>query len=434
MNIGLISPKRGQLIENKEFDEFFWSSYELSTRAEIIYRWPELGLLTLASLMPKEYNIRYIDDAIEHIDYDEPFDIVGITALTPKAHRAYEIAQEFRARGVCVIMGGPHASVMVEETLQHVDVVFIGEAQNSWGAFIDDYLSDKVKRTYGTLNNLARMEDSPIPRYDLLNVENYRIIPIETTRGCPHDCEFCSSTRLWGNKYRKKSLKQVLDEIAVIKKVAPRKYLFFVDDNMFVDREYSSALLESIIPFNVRWFTQTDISIADDDSFLDLMYRAGCREVLIGFETLSPQNMQMVDNKNWKLKQLGKYGWAIQKIQSHGIAIYGSFILGMDHDDETVFPTLRDFIVKTNLLGFQILIMTPIPGTRLYQRLSNEDRLLTGKNWGNYSTYQLNFKLKQMSQETFEKGIIWLFKELYNDNEFKRRRNHHIKLIRSLSN
>lgn len=432
MKVGLISPKRGRLVAHKELEEFFWSSYELSTRAEVIYKWPELGLLTLAGLMPEDYEVKYIEDEIEAIDFDEHFDLVAVTALTPKATRSYEIVKEFRKRGIFVIMGGPHASVLPEEAMKYVDSVFVGEAQILWDEFIKDFTSGSPKPIYHANGEYANMEESPVPRYDLLNVDYYKVIPIETTRGCPHDCEFCSSTRLWGRRYRRKSVSQVLREIEEIKKVAPRKYLFFVDDNMFVSRKFSYNLLEAMASLNIRWFTQTDISIAEDEKLLDLLYRAGCREVLIGFETLSRENLRTVDSDQWKVRQLHKYPWAIEKIQSKGVSIYGSFILGMDYDDENVFRHVRDFITETNLLGFQILIMTPVPGTRVRERLGEENRLLKQRNWGNYSTYQLLYKLKLMTKETFENGMLWLFKELYSKEAFYRRKKHYMKLVRNL--
>jgi radical SAM superfamily enzyme YgiQ (UPF0313 family) len=432
MKVGLVSPKRGELIEHKELAEFFRSSRELSARAEIIYKWPELGLLTLAALMPRDYQVKYIDEEIETIDFDEHFDLIGITALTPKAARAYEIAEEFRRRGVFVIMGGPHASVLPGEAKKFVDSVFVGEAQNLWNRFMKDFNRGNPRPVYDTNGGYADMKKSPVPRYDLLNVNSYKVIPIETTRGCPHDCEFCSSTRLWGRRYRSKSIGQVLTEVEEIKRTAPRKFLFFVDDNMFVKRRFSCDLLKELVPQRVRWFTQSDISIARDDKLLDLMYQAGCREVLVGFETLSKKNLQDVDSDHWKIKQLDKYPRAIEKIQSYGISIYGSFVLGMDNDDETVFKQLRDFILETKLMGFQILTLTPIPGTRVYRRLQKENRLLPGRNWGNYSTYQINYKLKKMTKETMENGILWLFKELYHEEAFEKRKKHFLEILRNL--
>ncbi|MCP5054096.1 MAG: radical SAM protein, partial [bacterium] len=199
-----------------------------------------------------------IDEEIETIDFDEFFDLIGITALTPKAARAYEIAEEFRRRGVYVIMGGPHASVLPREAQKFVDSVFVGEAQLLWDRFMKDFKQGNPRPLYDTKGVFADMKKSPVPRYDLLNIGCYRVVPIETTRGCPHDCEFCSSTRLWGRFYRSKSVRQVLTEVKEIKRVAPRKFLFFVDDNMFVKRNFSYDLLNALVPLKVRWFTQTD--------------------------------------------------------------------------------------------------------------------------------------------------------------------------------
>ena len=433
MKIGLISPKRGQLIRNEELADFFGSSTELKTRTNIIYRWPELGLLTLAGLIPKDKDIRYIDEEIEPINFDEHFDLVAITALTPKASRAYEVADEFRKRGVYVVMGGPHASVMPEEASAHVDSVFVGEAQILWDKFMSDFKGGSTQKIYSSKGRLTDMHTVKTPRYDLLDANQYKIIPIETTRGCPHDCEFCSSTRLWGKTYRKKTIEQVMAEIDTIQQTTPGKYLFFVDDNMFVNRNYSYRLLECLKQKGkLRWFTQTDISIADDEKLLKDMFKAGCREVLIGFETLAKKNMKDVDSKQWKLKRLAKYPEAIEIIQSKGISIYGSFILGLDHDTEEVFENVRDFIFETKLIGFQILILTPIPGTRVRERLIKEDRITNINDWSRYSTYQLNHRLNHMSKQTFEKGMVRLFKEVYSDESFHRRKKHYKNLLKQL--
>ena len=433
MKVALVSPARGKLFEHPGLSEFFESSRELSTRAQIIYNWPELGLLTLGGLLSPEDEVRYLDDRNEQINFDERFDLVALTALTPKASRAYAIAEEFRRRGAYVIMGGPHATALPEEASRHVDSVFAGEAQVLWDEFLADFKAGRPRSIYARPGVFADMSRSPVPRYDLINPDYYRVIPIETTRGCPHDCDFCASTSLWGRSFRRKPVAQVLEEIRTIKKVAPRKYLFFVDDNMFVTRKFAYELLEAMIPCKVRWFTQTDIAIADDDRLLDLMYRAGCREVLIGFESVSPDTLATVDSDGWKSRQLGKYPRAIEKIQEHGIAIYGSFILGFDTDGPEVFEQVRDFITRTNLLGFQILILTPIPGTRAYERLAQEGRLREGRTWADYSTYQLNFTPKNMSREDFEERMLWLYRELYHDQAFERRKFHHLKLLGNLT-
>ncbi|RJQ65551.1 MAG: radical SAM protein [Desulfobacteraceae bacterium] len=383
-------------------------------------------------MMPSHYEIKYLDDGKEHINYAGEYDLVAITALTPKASRAFEIADEFRKRGKYVVMGGPHASVLPEDAARHADSVFVGEAQFSWNDFIEDFMQGHPKPVYNGAGRYAAMTESPVPRYDLLNMENYKIIPVETTRGCPHDCEFCSSTKLWGRSYRRKNVAQVIREIEEVKRYANNKFLFFVDDNMFVQREFSYELLKAIRKYKLRWFAQSDISVSDDDKLLDLIYQAGCRELLIGFETISPDNLKTLDSSQWKLKQLARYPSAIEKIQAEGISIYGSFILGLDHDDESVFQRTRDFIINTNLLGFQILVMTPIPGTRVHERLKKENRLYPVKDWGTYSTYQLNYELKKMSRDTFEKGMLWLFRELYSEEAFNKRKMHYLKLIRNL--
>jgi radical SAM superfamily enzyme YgiQ (UPF0313 family) len=263
-------------------------------------------LLTIAAQCPPEFEIEIVDEEVKDIPFDVDVDLVGITALTPKAERAYEIADRFRHRDIYTVMGGPHASVMPEEAGQRVDTVFVGESEETWPRFLQDLSAGRTGRRY-TAPKMIDLNLSPVPRYDLIDAKHYKVVPLETSRGCPHDCEFCSSTRLFGRHYRTKAIDRVLKEVEALKAHAPRKFVFFVDDNMFVNRKRSYTLLEALIPYRLRWFVQTDISIAHDDKLLSLMMQAGCREVLIGFETISADNLRQVNSNDWKLNQSEKY-------------------------------------------------------------------------------------------------------------------------------
>jgi radical SAM superfamily enzyme YgiQ (UPF0313 family) len=433
VRILLISPKRGRLFSDPELEKVFYSSEECRSRARIIYRWPELGLITIAALCPPEFEIQLVDEEVTPVPFDADVDLVAITALTPKAERAYQIAEAFRARGIHTAMGGPHASVMPQEAQGRVDTVFVGEAEDTWPLFLEDLAAGRPARRY-TAPRLTDLTRSPAPRFDLIQAEHYKALPLETTRGCPHDCEFCSSTRLFGRRYRMKGVDQVLKEVETLKSHAPRKFLFFVDDNMFVNRKRSYELLEALIPYRIRWFVQTDISIAFDPKLLSLIAQAGCKEVLIGFESLSPENLRQVNKDDWKLRHLENYPEAIERIQGSGIAIYGSFVLGLDHDDQGVFARVRDFVEATHLMGFQILFQTPIPGTRVAQRMEQEGRLLPHNgNWGRFSTYQVHFRPARMSKEELEAGMRWLFNQVYSAEAFKRRKAYYVGIMRRLA-
>jgi radical SAM superfamily enzyme YgiQ (UPF0313 family) len=428
MKIGLVAAKGNDLFNNRELDDFVNQSPWLKDEIKMSFTFPELSLLIIAALTDSsEAEFFYMDEKFDEVDYAQKFDLIVLTALSSKAAHAYRMAAEFRKRGVYTVMGGPHASVMPDEARSFVDTVIIGEAENSWKEFLNDFKAGNPKPFYDGKKKMTDLKLSPIPRYDLLKNEAYRNIPIQTTRGCPHDCEFCSNSVLFGKTYRSKSIEQVLEEIKAIKKnpVLRHKFLFFVDDNMFANKKYSKSLLRAIIgeKMRLRWITQTDISIAEDEELLDLMFQAGCKVVLIGFESLSKNNLEKIDI--WKRKQVENYSAYARKIQSHGISIRGSFIVGLDNDTGTVFQETVSFITE-NQIHPQIVILTPIPGTRLYARLKRENRLLPEPFWDQLSPYRVCFEPKLLSKKELADGFAWMIKKLFSEEVVKERKRHYM--------
>lgn len=374
LRLALISPKGTTFGKNPEFQELISNSVNLSKWKNIFTGFSP-GLLVVASLTPNSWEIELIDENMEPLDFSKAYDLVGITAMTQQANRAYEIAGIFKERGIKTVIGGIHATVMPQEVKEHADSVVIGEAENLWPQVIGDFSQNNLQPFYCAKAE-TDLSKSPFPRYDLLKDKFYNTIWIQTTRGCPHDCEFCAATRIFGRKYRRKTIRQVIDEIRYVRDNYKKSRIAFADDNLFVDRRFSKLFLNEIIPLKIRYHAQSDVSIADDDELLELLVKSGCSFLLIGFESVSEDSLRGVDRSDWKLNRVKTYSTSIKKIQSKGIGILGAFIVGLDNDDKTIFSQLIDFVVKHNLFETQVTISTPLPGTRLRDRLEREGRLL----------------------------------------------------------
>jgi radical SAM superfamily enzyme YgiQ (UPF0313 family) len=420
LNIVLISPKGEFLCKNPDFADFMTKSREMRT---ILHFWNGIGvaLPTIAALTPGEHDVEIIDENREEIDFDSPVDIVGITAMTQQANRAYEIALEFRKRGRYVAIGGIHASVKSDEVKKHADSVFIGEAEHSWPCFISDFLEGSPRGIYDQKDFPGvDITASPLPRYDLLGKYKYPVIYVQTTRGCPHDCEFCVASNIYGKEYKHKEVSQVLEEIREVKKYWKLAQVGFADDNMFVNRRFSQALVQAFKGLNFSWFAVCDISVANSEKFLADLHASGCRTLLIGFESVIEENVQSLNTDHWKSKRFGRYAEYIEKIQRHGIGVYGSFILGFDGDNEETVEKTIDFINTHNLLGAQITILTPFPGSRLRDRLEREDRILHS-DWKWYTVWNAVIRHPKFTPEQLESNLLKIYRAIYNEDSNKRR-------------
>ena len=430
MRIALISPKGNFLSRNPEFIDFWSNSREMST-----YRsyWSGVSsaLLIVAALTPRSFEIKFIDENIEEIDFSEEYDLVGITAMTQQAVRAYKIADEFRQKGIRVVIGGIHATILPEEAKHHANSVVIGEAEYVWPQLIDDLKKNRLSQFYKS-DKMVDLKDSPIPRYDLIKGKNYKVIWIQATRGCPHDCEFCATSTVYGKKYRNKSIEQVVGEVKFIKRNFGDIQIGFGDDNMFVNRHTSMSLLKAIAPLNIRWFTQSDISVAEDSKLLDALRKSGRMVLFIGFESVSREALEGIDAHKWKLRQLDKYSEYINKIQTHGIGVMGAFIVGFDNDDVTSFKKLSNFIIDNNLYAAQITILTPLPGTRLRKKMEKENRLFPA-GWENYTCLNANFAPRKMTPEQLEAGLLKIYKDVFNKSVYLQKMKYFKEIYRTLT-
>ena len=411
MKIALVSPRSAFLGKNDKFNSFLKQSPEME-----FYRqyWSGLGsgLLVVGALTGNGIEIELIDENIEDIDFNRGYDLVAVTAMTQQAIRAYEIARRFRERNSKVVLGGIHASVLPDEAKLHVDSVVVGEAENLWPIVLDDFTHHRLSPVYVSQREVD-LKTSPIPKYELLETKPYKIVWVQATRGCPHDCSFCCASRVYGPKYRHKSIDQVIGEIKKIRGIKKHAVIGFADDNLLCDKEYSRHLLEKATDLRIRWIGQSDISIAYDNRLLKLIKKSGCVALFIGFESIVEDNLRGLDSCNWKLKHLKDYVASIRKIQSNGIGIIGTFIAGFDNDDTSVFNRLANFIIDNRLAGAQIAALTPFPHTRLREILLKEDRVLDTP-WDNYTFYDANIKPRKMSPQELEAGIIHTFKKVYS--------------------
>jgi radical SAM superfamily enzyme YgiQ (UPF0313 family) len=307
-----------------------------------------------------------------------------------------------------------------------VDTVFIGEAEDTWKIFLQDFQSGTEKRTYRPDHHFD-LSKAPVPRYDLLNFDAFKdsdsyfnYIPIQATRGCPHDCSFCVVTKMYGAKIRKKSINHVIEEIEYLQKFNNDSLILFADDNLFVDKKFGKELLKALIPLKIKYFAQTDISIAEDDELLKLAYLSGCHIAFIGFESLRPESLGEINRNKWKMKQAEKYTRSIKKIQENGIVAFGAFVTGFQNDDLEVFNEIAEFTIQNNMPG-QFTIATPIPGSRLYKTLLAEDKLFDPVFWNECNFYNLVFRHENISKKDAQNALISLYETVFSDeNTLKR--------------
>lgn len=431
MKIGLISAKgvgMGDPAENDRTAQLYGSLTDIGSLRELM-SCPNSPLLAIGAFAEKYFDvIKYIDEEYEKLDPDEHFDLVALSFMTQQASRAYEIGDHFRRRNIPVIAGGMHPSNFAEQTKEHFDAVFIGEAETTWPEFMKDFARKEVKPFYRN-KDVIDLRTVPMPRFDLLHMDYYRTIPIQISRGCPHDCEFCASTKIYGPKFRYKAVEQVLSEVEAVKRCRQHPYIYFTDDNMLVVRKYSKELLRALAPAGIRWITHTDVSVADDDEILELAQRAGCKRLVIGFESINGTSLK--DLEAWKFNRLDRYAAAIEKIQGHGIGVWGTFIVGLDGDDTSIFQRTVDFALQNNLYGAMISVPTPFPGSRLYEKLKQEGRILT-EHWGNYTLWNVVCKPKNMTVEQLNEGFAWTLQKIYAPEAAASRKNHFKRIFRRL--
>lgn len=329
---------------------------------------PSLALALVAALTPEHYDITIIDEEVESFVPEEiSADIIGITSLSNTIDRTFDLADRFRSRGIKVVLGGPHITYMVQDGLAHADAIVVGEAELLWPALLRDFERGNLQPVYKTEDTVPFIT-SPKPRWDLMKTDRYISMPVQASRGCPFNCEFCLVTKIFGKKSRLRDVENVIEEI----KALPMKRVFFIDDNLTINRAFAWKLMRGLKDLGISWICQASIDIADDTELLGAMAEAGCENILIGFESLNPESLR----ETHKFHNIHKdYTAAIQKIHAAGIHVYASFVVGFDNDTLETFDSIYDFSVRTSIPFTTINILGTSPGTDLEARLKKEGRL-----------------------------------------------------------
>lgn len=381
-----------------------------------------LPVAVLAGLTPPDVKMSFYDDRMETIEYDAPADAVAIPIETYTAARAYQIASEYRSRGVPVIMGGFHATLVPDEVARYADAVVTGEAEGIWDEVIDDLRHGTLKRRYhGEQRPLANI------CIDRSLFRGKRYLPIglvETGRGCRFPCEFCAIQTFFSRTYRSRPPEDVVAELESLKN--EKRVFFFVDDNFAGDLKSGKPLLSALEKLNLRWITQMSIDAAHDEEFLDAMHRAGCRGVLIGFESLDEKNL-VVMNKRFNTMRTGFRG-ALENLRRHQIFVYGTFIFGYEHDDTSSFDQAVDFATEQGMYIAAFNHLTPFPGTPLYKRLQSEGRLRFEAWWRDpeYRYNALPFVPKKLTPDEVTAGCVAARRRFYAWRSILRRSTRHM--------
>lgn len=424
MKLGLIAMS-GTRAHSRELTELGLTLPGFVERSQVIATLPSLGLLTLAGLTPDDIDVEYHDvpDLAQVEGLPGEFDIVAISTFTAQVEDAYRLADRYRACGTKVVLGGLHVSALPAEAAPHADAVVIGEGEPVWPALIDDLRRGRLAPTYDARPLPFDLADAPMPRFDLLDIDRYNRLTVQTQRGCPFRCDFCAASIRISPTYKVKPVERVVAEIRHIKRVWSRPFIELADDNTFVNKKHSKALVRGIAGERVRWFTETDVSVADDDELLGLMRDSGCEQVLIGFESPSAAILDGVEQgANWKARRVERYLGAIERIQSHGITVNGCFVLGLDRAGPESFDAIERFVRESGLFEVQITVQTPFPGTPLYDRLRREGRLLYEGGWERCTLFDVTFQPSDMTVAELEAGLRELGGRLYNAESTRERR------------
>jgi radical SAM superfamily enzyme YgiQ (UPF0313 family) len=395
MRLYLINPSN-PLVSIVNVKESRWNRYRV---------WKPLSLMVLAGLTPPEWEISIMDENLGVPDYraiPRP-DLVGITAFTSQANRAYEVAAHFRRLGVPVVMGGIHATMRLDEVTEHVDSVVTREAEGIWPQVLEDVRHGGLKRVYD--GGLAEMNDVPLARHDLL-ASGYAFGAIQTTRGCPLNCSFCSVTAFNGARYRQRPIPDVVREFQSIRE----KRVLVVDDNLIGTRPEHIArakdMFRAMAQANLRkeWVSQATINFADDEELLALAAKAGCRGVFVGFESSSPEGLREI-GKKFNLVKGRDFRASVRRIQRHNILVVGSFIIGLDIDERGVGKHIAEVARQYGVDNLNVLFLTPLPGTRLWDKMKSEDRVALDTFPEDWKYYTLTFPVARYKHLSLD-GII----------------------------
>ena len=399
-----------------------------------VFHTANLTLPTLAGLTPEDVTLQLIDESVflKRPNYHKlKTDLAALSVRTSCANRAYMISDILRSRGIKTVLGGIHPTVLPRESKAHADAVVIGEAEQVWHQVLEDFQGGALKSYYKGDTGFD-LKNMPLPRRDLVRFPNRSFISfptVQTSRGCPHNCAFCSVTRIFGDKYRKRPVEEIIDEFRLLR--PPKSPLarlhslfqdwlfFFLDDNLFANPRYVKDLLVRLRPFKRKWYTQAPIAVAKDKALLDLAKQSGCLLFAVGLESVVKDSL---DGVNKRFNHPDFYYEAIDRIHKAGIMVGTSFVLGLDADDAGVFEKTYRFALDAGVDLASFHILTPFPGTPFFNQIMNEKRLLVPLgDWRKFDTQHVVFKPARMSPEELQEGFNWLWRKFTSLHSIRRR-------------
>jgi len=374
---------------------------------------PQLALYILQGLTPSQHIVETIEEEIEEVDLNSDCDLVAISYMTANAPRAYELCAEFKKRGKTVIVGGVHPTILPDEAAQHADTVVIGEAEGVWETVLEDFEKGRLQKQYHDpepdLSKYVPKDYSKIIQRRL-----FKLVPIMTTRGCPYNCDFCCVTNVFGKKIRHISIENVVRDI----KESGSKNFLFLDDNIIGHPRYARELFEAIKPLKIKWGGQASVTILNrNPDLMKLAVESGCRALFLGVESVSEEQMESMQKASEDLLELKE---ALRNIRKSGILVHASMVFGFDTDKKSIFDETLKFLMKTKVATVSFNVLTPYPGTKTYQDLKNEGRLIS-TNWKYYDHNTVVYQPKNMTPEELQAGKLYVRKKFYTRRSIFRR-------------
>ncbi len=366
---------------------------------------PQLALYILQGLTPTEHDVKVIEEEAEDVDLEQACDLVGISCMTANAPRAYDLCKEFKKRGKTVILGGVHPTILPEEALQYADCVVVGEAEGVWEKLLTDFQNNNLQKKYNDPTpDLKKYVPKDFSR--IIKKRLFKLVPIMTTRGCPYNCDFCCVTNLFGKKIRHVSIENVVRDI----KESGAKNFMFLDDNIIGNPKYAKELFKAIKPLNIIWVGQASVSLlVKDDELMQLAADSGCKALFFGIESVSEEQLKTMRKAFNEIEDMEN---AFKKIKKMGILIHASMVFGFDNDTKEIFDDTVRFLTKNKVSTVSFNVLTPYPGTKIYNDLKKEGRLIT-TDWKYYDHNTVVFEPKNMTPYELQMGKINARKKFY---------------------
>lgn len=384
--------------ENKEINAF---------RRKQLNNFIQITMPYLAGFIKQsEYDVTLIDEYNQKIPYDKKYDLIAITVNTPNAIHCYDISKKFKGQGSKVVMGGPHITLLPEEAIEHCDYIIVGEAEDTWPQFLDDFYNSRAKRQY-ICEEVPSLRNLPIPKRDIIKKRFFTKGAVFATRGCPYKCSYCNLKQIYCDSFRTRPINEVIEDIKSIKS----KYFVFWDDNFFGDVEYAKKLMLELANLKKKWAAQVTLERCQDEELLKIAKESGCIYFFVGLESFSQEGLASV---NKGINNVDEYKKIINLLHHSGISIQAGVIFGLDTDTKNIFRETLNACNELGVDGVTVSILTPLPKTPIYEQLKREGRL-TSRDWSYYNgKTRVAFKPRNMTEDELYDGYVWFRKQFYS--------------------